>query len=249
MANFDKYNCFRNIRELLRGKDFRIGNIEKEAGCQPGYMSRLEKENNTTDPSMEFIVTAAKMLNVPVDVLLKGDFSGMTDEERCLVEFLDQLMTDTVEGSLDWKLETAQFLSFDMEVDSDTHKVKHPFFLRAEDDVENLYQTKIPGSDLVDIKGNSYHCHLTYTESSVYLMSVVECNVPQPKSFYELYLVENDEEPYVITPICSSKEIRGAIAAKIDKLYDLIEKRASHVYINSDAGLTIARYLTRGALD
>ena len=61
--NFNKSLCFSNIRELLRqNPDVKIGQIEKEAGIRLGYMSRLEKEGNKSEPSMEFIVTAAKLL-------------------------------------------------------------------------------------------------------------------------------------------------------------------------------------------
>ncbi len=63
--NFNKTLCFSNIRELLRQHpEVKIGQIEKEAGIRLGYMSRLEKEGNTAEPSMEFIVTAAKLLKV-----------------------------------------------------------------------------------------------------------------------------------------------------------------------------------------
>ena len=57
--NFNKTLCFSNIRELLRqNPDVKIGQIEKEAGIRLGYMSRLEKDGNTSEPSMEFVVTA-----------------------------------------------------------------------------------------------------------------------------------------------------------------------------------------------
>ena len=66
--NFDKLKLFRNIRKLLSSTGIKLGQIEKEAGCQPGYMSRLEKAGNTTDPTVEFVVTAAKALEVSIDL-------------------------------------------------------------------------------------------------------------------------------------------------------------------------------------
>lgn len=46
--NFNKQNCFANIRALLKeNPDIKIGMIEKEAGIRLGYMARLEKADNT----------------------------------------------------------------------------------------------------------------------------------------------------------------------------------------------------------
>lgn len=74
--NFNKTLCFSNIRELLRqNPDVKIGQIEKEAGIRLGYMSRLEKDGNTSEPSMEFVVTAAKLLKVSVDTLISVDLA------------------------------------------------------------------------------------------------------------------------------------------------------------------------------
>ena len=52
---FNKYECLNNIRILLKDKNIKIGNLEKEAGCQPGYISRIEKLSNNTEPSASFM--------------------------------------------------------------------------------------------------------------------------------------------------------------------------------------------------
>ena len=58
--NFNKYTCFNNIRALLKvNPDVKIGMIEKEAGVRLGYMSRLEKPDNSSEPTLEFVATAA----------------------------------------------------------------------------------------------------------------------------------------------------------------------------------------------
>ena len=69
----------------------KIGQIEKEAGIRLGYMSRLEKEGNTAEPSMEFIVTAAKLLKVCIDTLISVDLTGLTPTEQYIVSFFDKL--------------------------------------------------------------------------------------------------------------------------------------------------------------
>ncbi len=67
--NFNKTLCFSNIRELLRQNlDVKIGRLKRKRGIRLGYMSRpAEKDGNTSEPSVEFVVTAAKLLKVSVD--------------------------------------------------------------------------------------------------------------------------------------------------------------------------------------
>lgn len=132
--NFNKTLCFSNIRELLRqNPDVKIGQIEKEAGIRLGYMSRLEKVGNTSEPSMEFIVSAAKLLKVSVDTLISVDLTGLTPTEQYLVNFFDKLKADTLKDRLDWNRETAFNLNR-IERDMDG-SIWHPLF-----DEETFYE-------------------------------------------------------------------------------------------------------------
>lgn len=125
--NFNKKRCFSNIRELLRqNPDVKIGQIEKEAGIRLGYMSRLEKEGNTSEPSMEFIVSAAKLLKVSIDTLISVDLTGLTPTEQYIINFFDKLKADTLKDKLDWNRETAFNLNR-MEPDMNGW-VYHPLF-------------------------------------------------------------------------------------------------------------------------
>ena len=124
--NFDKYICFSNIRELLKEGKVKIGQIEKDAGCQPGYMSRLDKPDNTSDPSIEFVVTAAKTLGVSLDSLIFIDLAKLTPTEKYLVNFLEKLNTDTLADKLNWNRETADKLNR-YEADMNGY-VDHPLF-------------------------------------------------------------------------------------------------------------------------
>ena len=105
---FNKSLCFANIRLLLRqNPNVKIGQIEKAAGNRLGYMSRLEKDGNTTDPTIEFVAAAAKLLNVSLDTLIGIDLTGLTPTEQYLINFFDKLMKDTLADKLDWNRETA----------------------------------------------------------------------------------------------------------------------------------------------
>lgn len=125
--NFNKSLCFSNIRELLRqNPDVKIGQIEKEAGIRLGYMSRLEKEGNKSEPSMEFIVTAAKLLKVSLDTLVSVNLTGLTPTEQYIVNFFDKLKADTIADKLDWNIESADYLNR-LETDMNGY-VDHPLF-------------------------------------------------------------------------------------------------------------------------
>ena len=101
---FDKRICFSNIRELLKkNPDIKIGQIEKEAGLGVGYMSRLEKEDNTTSPTIEFVVTAAKMLDVTVDALINCDLKEISPTELFMKDFINNLISATNKDKLYWK--------------------------------------------------------------------------------------------------------------------------------------------------
>ena len=69
--HYDKYQVFSNIRyHLNKNPNVKIGQIEKAAGIRLGYMARLIKEDNNTEPSVKFICKAAQMLGVSVDQLI-----------------------------------------------------------------------------------------------------------------------------------------------------------------------------------
>ena len=119
---FDKYAVLRNIRELLKTSDIKLGQIEKNAGYNAGYMSRLEKAENSTDPTLEFVISAARDLNVSVDYLIHAEVSSMSSTQQYTYQFLDRLKMDTIRGKLPWKVE-----NYSRKENSDT-KVTHPLF-------------------------------------------------------------------------------------------------------------------------
>lgn len=123
---FDKYLAFANIRELLKNSDVKIGAIEKEAKCQPGYMSRLDKPGNSSEPSVEFLVTAAKMLNVSLDMLMLQDLTVLSATEKYILSFIEKLQKDTVAGKLEWNKESAEDLN-NLEPETEGY-IDHPLF-------------------------------------------------------------------------------------------------------------------------
>lgn len=178
--NFNKTICFSNIRELLKANpEVKIGMIEKEAGIRLGYMSRLEKGDNAAEPSMEFIVSAAKLLNVTIDTLISTDLTNTSNPEKYLVNFFEKLKVDTLAGKLDWKVETKFELNKD---DYDFSEIKkHPLFSMEtfyrqteceypEQVTERVYVSKTFGPNTV-INGDCFNLKLK-NGAVLYLMDL-----------------------------------------------------------------------------
>ena len=144
-GTFNKHIVFRNIRELMRRKDVKLGQIEKEAGCQPGYMSRLEKEGNTTDPSMEFVMTAARMFDISIDLLVNTRIEALTPTDEYILKFIKNLIGDTREDTLAWQKETPKVYNTIVVENYHTGQTNHPLFTferiqtGADDYVERTY--------------------------------------------------------------------------------------------------------------
>lgn len=127
VRSFNKYICFSNIRELLkRHPEVKLGQIEKDAGCQAGYMSRLEKPNNNSEPTIEFVMAAAKAFGISIDSLLTVDLVQLTPTESYLVSLIQKLVSDTTADKLYWYKESADQLD---RLETDINGiVDHPLF-------------------------------------------------------------------------------------------------------------------------
>lgn len=122
---FNKFLVLANVRELLKDSNIKIGQIEKEAGLQNGYTSRLEKLDNTTEPSIEFLVTASKLLKVSVDALISYDFHSLSETELYLLKVIDKFRLDTINNKLEWQIDSADYLNTGVREAVD---IDHPLF-------------------------------------------------------------------------------------------------------------------------
>lgn len=245
--NFDKSIIFRNIRELLKKSKLKIGQIEKEAGCQPGYMSRLEKPGNTSDPSVEFVLSAAKLLEVPVDLLIFGHMQEITDTEKTILQFIAGLTEDTRADKLDWKREIPEEIKNKV-FNSTQYETLHSFFLltNSEDNSQSVkYNSRFSLKDPVWL-GNCFHAQLPEFEGQVYLMRCLSRmgHSSQDQIFFEIYLEQfQDNGPNSVMPICCSLQTCELITRSIDTLYKEIELTSSHIHIEANAREIINNYL------
>ena len=237
--NFDKSVCFSNIRELLRqNPDVKIGQIEKEAGIRLGYMSRLEKEGNKSEPSMEFIVTAAKLLKVSLDTLVSVNLTELTPTEQYLVTFFDKLKADTLADKLDWNIESPDYLN---RLDTDMNGyVDHPLF-----DMETFYEES-------ECEYPDEVTRVVFTSHSFGPKTYIcdDCFNLRMKNGTTLYLMDieksvhkvNDQNAYAkeiwtYTPhvgcqflVCNKDET--PIATLVDTLFSIVKERMQHPKLN-----------------
>lgn len=247
--NFNKTLCFSNIRTLLKASDVKIGQIEREAGVRLGYMSRLEKPDNTSEPSVEFVVTAAKRLGISLDVLLSIEMAELTSTEMYLVSFLQKLQKDTIEEKLEWGKESAESLNR-LEPDINGN-INHPLFSfesymeKVEDFPEHV--------ERVTFVSHSYECH-TYIKDACYNLRMKNGSV--------LYLMDISKSVYRVgdpdalakeiwmyTPgvgcqfIISNKDV-PQLANLVDVLFETVRGCMKHPKIKKEVKCVIDAFLS-----
>lgn len=97
--NYNKSQVINNIRTLLKASNVKLGDIEREASATPGYLSRLEKESRaSSELSLNFVVTSAKMLGVSVDSLLGMDSTSTNEtvEQPMNIGYKDALRREKI---------------------------------------------------------------------------------------------------------------------------------------------------------
>lgn len=72
-----------------------MGELEEESGNYPGYLSRMKSGKSSSDPSIEFLMTAAEELNVPLELLVSSDLTEMTSTETFIMKFLNKMIDNT----------------------------------------------------------------------------------------------------------------------------------------------------------
>lgn len=248
--NFNKALCFSNIRELLRqNPDVKIGQIEKEAGVRLGYMSRLEKEGNTAEPSMEFIVSAAKLLKVSIDTLISVDLTGFTPTEQYIVNFFDKLKSDTLQDKLDWNRESAFNLNR-MEADIDEN-IYHPLFSKEtffeetecdypEEVTRIVFNSKTFGPHTY-IAGDCFNLRLK-NGTTLYLMDI-EKSVHRTNDVSAFSKEAWMYVPYKGSQLLVTSQDDTPVAPLLEILFSVVKQRMEHPKVNKDVMYAIDSFM------
>lgn len=250
---FNKYACFNNIRALLKvNPDVKIGMIEKDAGVRLGYMSRLEKPDNSSEPTLEFVATAARMLGVSIDFLISANIDEVTPTEKYVLEFIKKVADDSKCGNLYWNREPNQKLNTPTDIYSGFGPDPHPLQSPDDDsrDCNGIYReacffSRFYPEKVIQVTGNIYWSRLEDAESDIY---VIPCminmgeNNEEGQACYEIYLVAPDKS---VVPLCNTIMACDLIGSAVKDLYKQIEVLASHVNIDIKARSVIDAYLNK----
>lgn len=251
--NFNKYTCFNNIRALLKvNPDVKIGMIEKEAGVRLGYMSRLEKPDNSSEPTLEFVATAAKMLGVSIDFLISANIDEVTPTEKYVLEFIKKIADDSKCGNLYWHREPNQKLNNPTDLYSEFGPAPHPLQSPDDDSMdcngnyrEASFFSRFYPEKVIQVTGNTYWSRLEDAESDMYILPCVinmDDNCVEGQACYEIYLVAPDKS---VVPLCNTIMACDLIKSAVKDLYMQIEVLASHVNIDNKARSVIDAYLNK----
>lgn len=246
---FDKDICLKNIYYLAKSKDVKIGDIEKAVPVSSGYFSRLGKEDNKSVPGVDVIATSAKMLGVPMDLLISTDFSELTPTEKYIHTFLEKIIKNTTSGTYQWQIDMPSMKnlarsSLDQD-NSQTHKFMKPVDRYAGADYAGTfleYHSEFFPEEDFRVKedcyfvsvGDTSYLYITKTIPTVY----DSWNGDDEEIMnYELYLY-SEIDTQKINPICTGSTMlasnpQSQFFNSLKSLYTLAAESARHVKINS----------------
>lgn len=248
--NFNKTLCFSNIRELIKeNPDVKIGQIESAAGIRLGYMSRLEKVDTAAEPSVEFIVTAAKLLNVSIDTLISVDLANLTPTEKYLVNFVEKLKIDTEADKLNWNMETKNEMErHDVDINGNS---LHPllsletYYVPSgceypEPYTDNIYLSKTFDLE-TEIYGDCFDLRLK-NGSKLFLMNVAR------RTFKVNQVQESVIEAVMYVPggktqVLATTKDEYPIGELLKNLYSVVKEHMKHPQVNKDAMYAINAFM------
>ena len=123
---FNKERWLGNLKFLMDKEKVKIGTIEEAVGVSLGYLARIKRGENATNPSIEFVAESAKILNTSIDDIIDKDLSIMSPTDQYLYEFIKKMINDTKNNKLYWDKEAKTELS--KSVGKNENGVTHPLF-------------------------------------------------------------------------------------------------------------------------
>lgn len=251
---FDKRRCMSAVYAIAKEKGVKIGDLEKEANVSTGYLSKLNKEENTSSPSIELLLAVARVLDVTIDMLVYSEYEGLSANEKYILKFLDKLINDTLSGGLQWEKETKkQLLNVGCDYIGNEPCAHHPLFEAVE--TPNAGETDYPESYSLDacyysrffsdgetrIAGDGFHAKLSPADADIYIMKVEneEAHMGIGYDQFEIYLLQKGG----VSPLCCSEFVCSDIARQVQNLYKVIVDADSNLGINNEVKSIIDLYM------
>lgn len=242
-SKFDKMRCIANIYMLAKQKNIKIGELESTAGVSAGYLSRLNKEDNTASPSVECLAAMAAELDISLDVLISAELTKLTPTEEYILNFIKKLLHDTEEDKLVWVKETKQKLD-----ELDVYNGYHPLFSQAvrydtEDGTVRSYDimeyNPVERSDISTIiNGNCFHAPI-YGYAEVYLTNIRFENQNNNENDFDIFLVNGRN----VKAVCSTRTVKSELSSLITNLYLSVSNSMYRLHLDEDIKNIIDGYV------
>lgn len=244
---FDKKRCIANIYQLAKEQGIKIGDLEKKAGTSAGYLSRINKDDNNSSPSIDFIAAVAMVLGVTVDALIKNDYTTPTATEKYLLDFIDTLLSRTNADELDWKKElVADLRNVGFDPDGDP---AHPLFAYGPNGVHSDPVYKSHFNNEYEISGDCFHLKMPGNDNTVlYLMCA---DMPGSKDLpfggddYELYIVKRWE----VKPLCHADPDSSPFYSALHQLYAAVEESCKHPKLDPEVMRSIDLFMQAATIE
>ena len=248
---FDKARCIGNIYALAKKKGLKIGELEEKAGVSKGYLSRINKEDNTSIPPINLLDSIAEQLNVSVDYLINFSPEGMTENDEFLMQFVDKLLKRTNARQLEWILQTENFLPPENKLS------KEKAILKISSDLSDYYRLFGKGDELnshfysgvTSLAGDGYYCELFPNSSTrLYIVDVIYKDFDETKSdilasayALELYILDEGK----INPLCSTVYVKPEIEEHVKKLYKAVATVSSRIGITQETRSIMKKFIDK----
>lgn len=237
---FDKKLCISNIYFLARKKGLKLGDMERQAGVSTGYISRLNKEDNSTIPGVDFVEAIARMLGVTVDALINYDYENLSPTEEYLITVIEKMTAQTRYSERLWERMSDRSLRAEM-LDEEGHPVC-PMFSWDTEKKKAMYVSAFDTSD-VRIIGTCFRSQMN-EDTWAYLMLVGTAEQrDSADGFYELYLRKGMQ----ISPVCcSGRNNQHVIAKDMKELYTAIVDTEYRPKIKMEVKQVLDAFLAEG---
>ena len=243
---FDKSICIKNIRYLMEKKNLKIGELEKASGNSIGYLSRLEKQEKTTDPSAEFLVTAAQMLGITLDELIYDRLEDLSPNEEALIAFLARLTENTKKDVVSWDKETVEQHNM-YENSPAVMDYTHILYTIDEEVIDDYpepvgwkYDSRFFNDGSVKVKGTSYHARINEYDDYIYIMSCgFRGNFESESKFYEIYHIDAERD---VHPICSTYNAEDRIVQVVERLISQIKESQGRIHLSMKTKMLFDSY-------
>lgn len=235
---FDKKRCIDTIYALAKKKNIKIGDLEEAGGVSKGYLSRINKEDSTSSPSIELLDSISRKLGVGIDFLVNYAHDTLTPNEQLVYQFIDKLMRMTVAGKLEWLVETSSVLNAEDDTSVDNPLVS--LTKNYSDDANvwydcHVYRSAIYDEGGVEVSGACYHAAIT-GGATIYL-NYCTYSIPNKggrysswddeKGVIEVYMIRNG-----IQPICSTYYVADELKKAVRDLYEAAASTPSKIALS-----------------